>query len=137
MNAVHAGRPRWLLGTELGLAALAGSSLFALTGLEIIWMVGGVAAGALAYWAARHRHPSSTPSARVRRLGQVLVGAAIGPTLATQQFAAAPGQLALLVGGVLAILGGSLVVARVYCALGPVDGVTAGMATLPGGLGIM
>jgi len=38
---------------------------------------------------------------------------------------------------VLAILGGSLVVAKVYCSRGPVDGITAGMATLPGGIGIM
>jgi uncharacterized protein len=130
-------RPRWLLGGQLALAATIGGGLAALTGLEIIWIVGGVAGGGLVYWAARRRLPDLPPSARTRKLGQILVGAAIGPGLATQRLTAAPEQLAVLVGGVLAILGGSLLVARGYAARSGVDGVTAGMATLPGGLGIM
>lgn len=130
-------RPRWLLLAELALAALVGGGLFALTDLGIIWIVGGVAGGGLVYWLARRRSSATAPSATIRKLGQVLVGAAIGPALATQQVAATPGQLAVLVAGILAILGGSLLVARAYCAGGSVDGVTAGMATLPGGLGIM
>lgn len=130
-------RPCWLLAGQLALAALVGGGLSLLTGLDIIWIVGGVAGGGLAYRVARRRSPELPPSARSRRLGQILVGAAIGPSLATQRIAAAPEQLALLVGGVLAILAGSLLVARAYAARGEVDAVTAGMATLPGGLGIM
>lgn len=137
MTGEGAPRSRWLPGTELAIAALVGGGLFALTGVEIIWVVGGVVAGWVACWAFRHRGAAAAPSARVRELGQVLVGAAIGPTLGAQQFAASPWQLALLVGAVLAILAGSLAVAWLYCTYGPVDGVTAGMATLPGGLGIM
>lgn len=130
-------RPRWLLAGQLALAALVGGGLSMLTGLDIIWIVGGVAGGGLAYRVARRRSPELPPSARSRKLGQILVGAAIGPSLATQRLAAAPEQLALLVGGVLAILAGSLLVARAYAARGEVDAVTAGMATLPGGLSIM
>lgn len=130
-------RPHWLLGGQLTLAALVGGGLSALTGMEIIWIVGGVAGGGLVYRLARRRLTDLPPSARARKLGQILVGAAIGPGLATQRLAAAPEQLAVLVGGVLAILAGSLLVARGYAARGGVDATTAGMATLPGGLGIM
>lgn len=137
MTGDEPARSRFLIGAELALAACVGGALFAATRLEIIWVVGGVAAGWLACRAFRLRGAPAEPSARIRRLGQVLVGAAIGPTLATQQLAASAGQIGLLVAGVLAILGGSLAVARVYCLCAPVDGVTAGMATLPGGLGIM
>nr|AKG47170.1 putative membrane protein [uncultured bacterium] len=137
MSRAEPTRSRWLPGTELAIAALVGAVLFGLTGVEIIWVVGGVAGGWVTCWAFRRRGAAAEPSSRVRELGQVLVGAAIGPTLAAQQFTASPGHLALLVAAVLAVLGGSLAVARLYCAYGQVDGVTAGMATLPGGLGIM
>ncbi|MBO0874570.1 MAG: AbrB family transcriptional regulator, partial [Pseudonocardia sp.] len=130
-------RPRWLLGGQLALAALVGGGLSAFTGLEIIWIIGGVAGGGLAYRVARRGWPDLSPSARARKLGQILVGAAIGPGLATQRLAAAPEQFAALAIGVLAILAGSLLVARSYAAYGGVDATTAGMATLPGGLGIM
>jgi uncharacterized protein len=137
VNGDEPTRSRWLPGTELALAALVGAALYALTRLEIIWVVGGVVGGWATCWVFRRLRAAAGPSARVRELGQVLVGAAIGPTLAAQRFTASPGQLTLLVVAVLAVLGGSLAVAWLYSAYAPVDGVTAGMATLPGGLGIM
>jgi uncharacterized protein len=77
----------------------------------------------------------AAPSPRVRKAGQLLIGAAIGPGIAAQEFSVSAAQLALLSGGVVAILLASIAVARVYTGL--VDGLTAGMATLPGGIGIM
>lgn len=130
-------RARWLLGGELLVAAAVGGALFVVTGQPIIWVLGGVIGGAVACRIARARKVPAEPSARIRKTGQLLIGAAIGPGLATQDVSVSPGALALLAGGVLGILVASLVVARLYCATGPVDGITAGMATLPGGIGIM
>jgi hypothetical protein len=130
-------RVRWLLPGELAAVGVIGGGLFTLTGLSVIWVLGGVLGAWLACRIARATHAAAEPSANIRKLGQLLVGAAIGPTIATQTLSVSTGQLALLLGGVAAILLGSLVVARCYAAFGGVDGLTAGMATLPGGIGIM
>jgi membrane AbrB-like protein len=132
-----AGRARWLLVAELGAAGTVGGGLFALTGQGIIWVLGGVLGAVVACRVARAMRAPVSPSPRIRKAGQLLIGAAIGPGIAAQQLDVSPAQLALLAGGVLAILVGSLVVARLYTRLAPVDGLTAGMATLPGGIGIM
>jgi membrane AbrB-like protein len=121
------------LGGELLVAAVVGGGLFALTGQPIIWVIAGIAAGALVCRFTRDK----TPNARVRKAGQLLIGAAIGPGLATQDVDASPATLALLAAAVLAILLASIGVARVYSRTTTVDGLTAGMATLPGGIGIM
>ncbi|HEY7595838.1 MAG TPA: AbrB family transcriptional regulator [Actinophytocola sp.] len=132
-----AGRTRWLLGAELLATGAIGGGLFALTGQGIIWVLGGVLGGAVACRIARARDAPAAPSARIRKTGQWLIGAAIGPGIASQRISVSPGVLALLAGGVLAILVASILVARMYSTLGTVDGLTAGMATLPGGIGVM
>jgi uncharacterized protein len=130
-------RARWLLAGELVAAGAVGAALYVVTGQAIIWVLGGVLGAVIACRVARARSAPAEPSAGIRKLGQLLIGAAIGPGIATQELAVTPGQLGLLAGGVLAILLGSLLVARLYTATSPVDGLTAGMATLPGGIGIM
>lgn len=130
-------RARWLLPAELVGAAVLGGALFAITDQEVIWVLGGVLGAVVACRIARGRRAPAAPSARIRKLGQLLIGAAIGPGIASQRLEASPGQLALLAAGVLGILLTSLVVAKMYTALGSVDGLTAGLATLPGGIGVM
>ncbi|MCT2582047.1 AbrB family transcriptional regulator [Actinophytocola gossypii] len=130
-------RARWLLPGELVAAGAVGGVLFALTGQAIIWVLGGVLGAVVACRVTRAVGASAAPSARIRKLGQLLIGAAIGPGIAVQELSVSPGQLALLAGGVLAILLASIGIARLYAGLGRVDGLTAGMATLPGGIGIM
>jgi hypothetical protein len=122
-----------ILGGELMVAACVGGALFALTGQPIIWVLAGIAAGALVCLVTRDKRPNQ----KVRKTGQLLIGAAIGPGLATQNVDAGPAAFALLAGGVLAILLASIGVARLYSRTTPVDSLTAGMATLPGGIGIM
>jgi membrane AbrB-like protein len=100
-------------------------------------VLGGVLGALAACRIARARNHPAEPSARIRKLGQLLIGAAIGPGIATQELSFSPGQLLLLSAGVLAILLASIAIARLYKAFAPVDGLTAGMATLPGGIGIM
>lgn len=130
-------RARWLLAAELAAAGAIGGGLFAVTGQGIIWVLGGVLGAVVATRIARAVGAPATPSPRIRKSGQLLIGAAIGPGIASQHLDISPAQLAILAGGVLAILVGSLVVARLYTRLAPVDGLTAGMSTLPGGIGIM
>ncbi|WP_291419232.1 AbrB family transcriptional regulator [Actinophytocola sp.] len=133
----HGERARWLLAAELAAAAAVGGALFAVTGQGIIWVLGGVLGGVVACRVARASKAPAAPSAKIRKTGQLLIGAAIGPGIASQRLEASFGQLGLLAAGVLGILVASLVVARMYSSLGPVDGLTAGMATLPGGIGVM
>ncbi|MGH3749546.1 MAG: AbrB family transcriptional regulator, partial [Micromonosporaceae bacterium] len=130
-------RARWLLGGELLVAGVVGGGLSAATGQPVIWVLGGVIGGWLACRLARALRAPAEPSPRVRQLGQLLIGAAIGPGIAAQQFSVSAGDLTLLSAGVAATLLASLLVTRAYCRFGAVDGLTAGMAMLPGGIGIM
>ncbi|TCP57102.1 hypothetical protein EV191_1011054 [Tamaricihabitans halophyticus] len=137
-RAADAGaRGRSLFAIELLIAGISGGALFAVTGQEVIWLLGGVFGGWLACRIALARGRPAAPSPGARKSGQVLVGAAIGPSIASQTLHISAGQLVLLGTAVLAVLLCSILVARVYYAASPVDGVTAGMATLPGGIGIM
>jgi membrane AbrB-like protein len=130
-------RARWLLPAELAAATAVGGGLFAVTDQAVIWVLGGVLGGVVACRVASASRAPAAPSARIRKLGQLLIGAAIGPGIASQRLETSPGQLSLLAAGVLGILLTSLVVAKMYSSLGRVDGMTAGMSTLPGGIGVM
>lgn len=130
-------RSPWLLPSELLLTAALSTTAYAWSHLEFVWVLGGLAAGWLATAAFRRVHSVQIPNVRTRQTGQVLVGVALGPVLAAQSMGDALPYLPLLLGAVVAVLFGSVVVARAYSRACPVDGVTAGLATLPGGIGIM
>ena len=132
-----AGRARGLLGGELLAAGVVGGLLYAVTGQVIIWVLGGVLGAVIACRVACAAGAPAEPSSRIRKVGQLLIGAVIGPSIATQELPVSPTLLAVLAGGVLVTLLASLGVARLYHAFAPVDGLTAGLATLPGGIGIM
>lgn len=130
-------RPRSLLWCELAVAAALGTTAFALSGSVIVWVVSGIAAGWLACRALRWAGRPAEPSARVRMVGQLLVGSALGPALATQDFVRDAGYLPAVLAAVLAVLVGSVLTAYGYARWARVDGLTAGLSTLPGGLGVM
>jgi uncharacterized protein len=130
-------RSPWLLPTELVLTAAVSTALFAWLRLEFVWVLSGLAVGWVTTAAFRRRADRQTPNAATRQLGQVLVGVALGPVLARQSMGDALVFLPLLLGAVVVVLAGSVVVARAYSRACHVDGTTAGLATLPGGIGIM
>lgn len=131
------GRAPWLLPGELALAAALGAVLFVLTGQSVIWVLGGVLGAWTACRAARALGAAHEPSTGIRKSGQLVIGAAIGPGVAAQQLSVSPTQLAIMAGGVVATIGAALLVARLYAASTGLDGLTAGLATLPGGIGVM
>lgn len=130
-------RSPWLLPTELLLTAVVSTGLFAWLHLEFVWVLSGLAVGWVTTASFRRVSDRQTPNASTRQLGQVLVGVALGPVLARQSMGDAVVYLPLLLGAVVVVLAGSVLVARAYSRTCHVDGVTAGLATLPGGIGIM
>lgn len=130
-------RSPWLLPTEVLLTAGVSTALFAWLRLEFLWVLSGLAVGWVTTAAFRRVAERQRPDAATRKLGQVLVGVSLGPVLAQQSMGDALVFLPLLLGAVVVVLAGSVLVARAYGRACRVDGVTAGLATLPGGIGIM
>lgn len=137
MSAARSARARSLLGVELLLASALAAAAFAQLGMEIVWVISGVAAGWVACRLYQRRGLPAAPSSGVRRLGQILVGSALGPALAVQHFDGALVYLPVILASLLAILGGSVLIANVYARWAGLDNLTSGLATLPGGLVIM
>lgn len=130
-------RSRWLLPAELVLTAAVSSTLFAWLRLEFIWVLTGLAVGWIVTAGFRRVTDRQDPNPTTRQVGQVLVGVALGPVLAAQSIGDALSFLPLLLAAVVVVLAGSVAVARSYSRRCGVDGMTAGLATLPGGIGIM
>ena len=130
-------RSRWLLPSELLLTGAVSTALFAWLRLEFIWVLTGLAVGWFLTAAFRRVADPQVPNSSTRQVGQVLVGVALGPVLAAQSMGDAVVYLPLLLGAVVVVLVGSVLVARAYSRACAVDGITAGLATLPGGIGIM
>ncbi|HJE57271.1 MAG TPA: AbrB family transcriptional regulator [Nocardiopsis listeri] len=137
MNPSPPGRPRSLLWWEITTAAVLGTVAFAATGMAIVWVISGIAAGWSVCRSMRWAGRRAEPSHRVRTLGQAMVGAALGPALAVQDFAGTAAHLPAVFLGLLLILVGSVIIARLYARWTGTDRLTAGLATLPGGLAIM
>jgi membrane AbrB-like protein len=138
-KASPGGRKRnvWLLPAELLLTAVLSTGLYLLFRMEFVWVLGGLAAGWIVTAVFRRRQLAHAPNATTRKTGQVLVGVSLGPVLAAQSMEEALPYLGLLLGAVLIAFVGSVVVARVYSRAAEVDRMTAGLATLPGGIGVM
>ena len=130
-------RSPWILPTEVLLTAVVSTGLFAWLRLEFIWVLTGLAVGWAVTAGFRRVSDLQAPDAKTRQFGQVLVGVALGPVLAAQSMDDALRYLPLLLGAVVVVLASSVLVARAYSRICCVDRLTAGLATLPGGIGIM
>ncbi|QVQ52369.1 AbrB family transcriptional regulator [Spiractinospora alimapuensis] len=137
MSADGPDRARSLSWLELALAAALGGGAFALLGMEIVWVIAGVVAGWVLCRVYQRRDRGAAPSSALRRHGQILVGGALGPALATQHFDGELGYIPVLVGALIAVLVGSVLVAYAYSRWAGIDQLTSGLATLPGGLVIL
>lgn len=122
---------------ELGIAFATGFAAFALTGMAIVWVVAGIIGGWGVLRYARAQRTQVLPNRSIRTTGQVLVGGALGPGLAVQDFSDTGAMSLLVVLSVVVILISSVCVARLYALWSGLDRLTAGLATLPGGLAIM
>jgi len=129
--------PLLLLLLELALAAALSATVCTLTRSDIVWVVSGVAAGWAASALFRALGHAQTPNRPVRMLGQILVGVGLGPLLAEQDLAAVSGDLPVVVLSIGLTLLGGLLVAWLLSRTRTVDPTTAGLATMPGGMGLM
>lgn len=122
---------------EVVLALLVGLALRALGLGPTAWVVGGVLCGAVVFrFLARYRG-DLVPNRSVRYTGMALVGLALGLSVSFGEFARLSEVLILLVILTFFMILSGIMVGWLYSSLGNTDPVSAMMATLPGGVGVM
>lgn len=125
------------LVVQLLLTAALGLAMYVVIRVDLVWVIAGILGGLATGTVARLRKRESNPRVGVRQLGQVLIGGALGPAMATQDFGDLGPYAYALFAAAATILAGSLLIGRLYSGWFKVEGVTAGLASMPGGVGIM
>jgi uncharacterized protein len=102
------------------------------------WILGGIGAGALAFFFYRARiNSQAQPNRIARKLGQALVGLTAGLAVQHRDLATLLPQLPLFLLLGLFLLGSGGIVGYLYARFQKTDWVTAVLATTPGNIGIM
>ncbi|QKD83078.1 AbrB family transcriptional regulator [Thermoleptolyngbya sichuanensis A183] len=123
---------------EVVLAGFIGLALIMLGLSGGAWILGGVAAGALVFYGDRTWfHRPALPNKTLRKMGQVLIGLAIGFSIRQSTLSSLSSQIPVLVllGMTLLVSGG--VIGYFYSRLEKVDLLTGVLATTPGNIGVM
>ncbi len=131
------GTPGKLVAVEVLLALLAGLALRALGLGPTAWVVGGVLCGAVVFRVLTRYRGDLSPNRSVRYTGMALVGLALGLSVSFNEFARLSEVLLLLVLLTLFMILSGILVGWLYSGLSNTDPVSAMMATLPGGVGVM
>ncbi|GAB4463537.1 MAG: hypothetical protein OHK0037_16310 [Elainellaceae cyanobacterium] len=123
---------------EVLLAGLMGLALMALGLSGGAWILGGVAAGALVFYGDRtwFHHPA-LPNKTLRKMGQVLIGLAIGFSIRQSTLSSLSAQIPVLVLLGLTLLASGGLIGYFYSRLEKVDLLTGVLATTPGNIGVM
>lgn len=123
---------------EVMLAGFIGPALMGLGLSGGAWILGGVAAGALVFYGDRTWfHRPALPNKTLRKMGQVLIGLAIGFSIRQSTLSSLSAQIPVLglLGLALLVSGG--VIGYFYSRLEKVDLLTGVLATTPGNIGVM
>jgi uncharacterized protein len=132
-----AGQGGWLLVIELGLAALIGMA-FLLLGLSGgAWILGGIGAGAIAFWIHKRSYPQTQANRNARKVGQMLVGLAVGFSLQHNDLLGLSTSMPLFLLLTILLLAGGGAIGYFYAQVEKTDLLTALLATTPGNLGVM
>ncbi len=100
--------------------------------------MGGTIAGAIVFSALRMRTEQPlTPNRRARKVGQVIVGLAIGLLLQRDQLDTITAYLPIFIGLPLSLMIAGGLIGWLYCQLEKTDLLTAILATSPGNIGVM
>lgn len=126
-----------LLAAQLAIAGALCLGLYLLTRSEIVWVISGVLAGAIVSLGYRRAGRLQAPNPKVRKSGQILIGLSLGPAVAAQDMTGLVEHLPILIGAVVITLASSLALGTGYARVFRVDRLTAGLSTLPGGIGVM
>jgi len=128
----------FMLLTELVLATVIGLGLLLLGCNGTAWILGGIAAGAIVFIVSRSRlQINATPNRNARKMGQLLVGLAVGFSVQHSNVKAIAGQIPVFVVLTGCLLLGSLGVAAIYTRIQKIDWLTAMLCTTPGNIGVM
>lgn len=118
--------PAVLLAQALGLSSMS-------------WLMGGLLAGAVGSRIAGRVRVSwrRPPNRGVRQVGQALVGVSLGFSLLGQDLSTLASTWPIIALSLLGALGGGWLLGRAFARVGDVDALSAGLAMLPGGVGVM
>lgn len=127
-----------ILTLEVILAVLIGLGLTA-TGLDgAAWILGGIAAGAIAFSSYRMLGVDSLqPNRNARKAGQLLVGLTIGLSLQHNNLNILPGQFLIFLGLPLFLMLSGAAIGWIYSRLEKIDLLSGLLATTPGNIGVM
>ena len=126
-----------LLIAELLLATIVGALLTVLGAGGGAWILGGIAAGAIVFYAYRSGYQSSAqPNRKARKTGQILVGLTIGFSV-DRIDPAALSQLPAFIPLTAFLLLSSGLISYFYARIGQLDLLTALFAAIPGNIGVM
>ncbi|MBW4518634.1 MAG: AbrB family transcriptional regulator [Scytolyngbya sp. HA4215-MV1] len=133
-----------LIGIELAISLLVGSGLVVLGLGGAAWILGGIIAGALVF--SVHRsvfvprssdEPPLQPNRTARKIGQMIVGLAIGLSLQHHYFDTIAAHFPILMSLPLYLVICCGAIGAIYARLEHIDLLTGWLATTPGNIGIM
>ncbi len=104
----------------------------------IAWIFGGIAAGVIVYQGYRSLYQCSLqPNRTARQIGMVLVGLTIGFSNAQANFASVASGIPVYIIITLFLLISGTCIGYIYSRLSKINLLTAMLATVPGGVGVM
>lgn len=127
----------WLIAIELMLAFLNGLGCIAWGMGEAAWIFGGILSGAIVFYGIRRLDQPLEPNRNSRKLGQMLIGLAVGCSVQPSDLIALPVQLPVFVLLTGFLLLSSGIIGYLYSRIEKTDLLTALLASVPGNIGIM
>ncbi|EKQ68184.1 membrane protein AbrB duplication [Leptolyngbyaceae cyanobacterium JSC-12] len=130
--------PFLMIFLELLLAAVIGFCLLLLGSDGTSWILGGIAAGAIAFVVGRfYFNLESKPNRTARKIGQLLVGLTVGFSVQHSNWLGLSADLPLFILLTGCLLLGGATVAFIYARVERTDLLTGLLATTPGNIGVM
>jgi hypothetical protein len=131
--------PGWLVvAVEMLLAGLTGLLLLALGADGGSWILGGILAGALVFFAYRQRwNPNAKPNRTARKVGQMLVGLTVGFSLRHSDLVGLSSSMPIFVMLALFLMVAGGAIGYGYSRVERTDALTGMLATSPGNIGVM
>ena len=127
-----------ILGLEILVAIPLGFILTKFNIGGIAWIFGGIAAGVIVYQGYRSLYQYSLqPNRTARQIGMVLVGLTIGFSNAQANFASVASKIPVYIIITLFLLISGTCIGYMYSRLSKINLLTAMLATVPGGVGVM